>query len=54
MIIGYATYHDTLHKVKSVGAVVACISQECTKFMSISNIHSNPQQELDAMTALGS
>ena len=47
MIIGYDTYHDTLHKGKSVGAVVASINQECTKFLSIANIHSNPQQELD-------
>ena len=47
MIIGYDTYHDTLHKGKSVGAVVASINQECTKFMSIANIHINPQQELD-------
>lgn len=47
MIIGCDTYHDTLHKGKSVGAVVASINQECTKFMSIANIHSNPQQELD-------
>ena len=47
MIIGYDTYHDTLHNVKSVGAVVDCINQDCTKFMSIANIHSKPQQELD-------
>ena len=47
MIIGYDTYHDTLHNVKAVGAVVACINQDCTKFMSIANIHSNSQQELD-------
>ena len=47
MIIGYDTYHDTLHKGRSVGAVVASINPTCTKFMSIANIHSNPQQELD-------
>ena len=47
MIIGFDTYPYTLHKGKSVGAVVASINQECTKFMSIANIHSNPQQELD-------
>ena len=47
MIIGYDTYHDTLHNVKAVGAVVACINQDCTKFMSIANIHSKSQQDLD-------
>ena len=47
MIIGYDTYHDTLHKGRSVGAVVASINPTCTKFMSIANIHSNPQQVLD-------
>ena len=47
MIIGYDTYHDTLHKGRSVGAVVASMNSDCTKFMSVANIHSQPQQELD-------
>jgi len=47
MIIGYDTYHDTLHKGRSVGAVVASMNSSSTKFMSVANIHSNPQQELD-------
>merc|ERR1719411_794110 len=47
MIIGYDTYHDSLHKGKSVGAVVASMNSTFTKFMSKAQIHSSPQQELE-------
>merc|ERR1719244_833739 len=47
MIIGYDTYHDTLHKGKSVGAVVASLNPTCTKYLSVAHIHSSPQQELE-------
>ena len=47
MIIGYDTYHDTLHKGKSVGAVVASLNSSFTRFFSVAHIHSNPQQELE-------
>merc|ERR1712098_1016334 len=47
MIIGYDTYHDTLHKGKSVGAVVASLNATCTKYISVAHIHSTPQQELE-------
>jgi len=47
MIIGYDTYHDSLHKGKSVGAVVASMNPSLTKFMSVAHIHSTPQQELE-------
>merc|ERR1712025_503583 len=46
MIIGYDTYHDSLHRGKSVGAVVASMNPSLTKFMSVAHIHSSPQQEL--------
>merc|ERR1712025_1034475 len=47
MIIGYDTYHDSLHRGKSVGAVVASMNPSLTKFMSVAHIHSTPQQELE-------
>merc|ERR1712090_48256 len=34
MVIGYDTYHDTVHKSKSVGALVASLNPSLTKFVS--------------------
>merc|ERR1719435_42579 len=47
MVIGYDTYHDTLKKGVSVGAVVASLNSTMTKYLSVANLHSNPQQELN-------
>ena len=47
MVIGYDTYHDTVSKGKSVGAVVASLNQSMTKYISMANLHTNPQQELN-------
>ena len=47
MVIGYDTYHDTLHKGKSVGAVVASLNSDLTKYLSVAHIHSTQQQELN-------
>ena len=47
MVIGYDTYHDTLKKGVSVGAVVASMNNSMTKYLSVANLHSNPQQELN-------
>jgi len=46
MVIGYDTYHDTLSKGRSVGAVVASLNDSMTKYVSIANIHTNSDQEL--------
>merc|ERR1719192_275314 len=46
MVIGYDTYHDTVNKSKSVGAVVASLNESMTKYISMANLHTNPQQEL--------
>ena len=42
----YDTYHDTLHKSKSVGALVASINSSFTRFVSSANLHEGPAQEL--------
>ena len=46
MVIGYDTYHDTVNKGKSVGALVASLNESMTKYISIANMHTNPDQEL--------
>ena len=47
MVIGYDTYHDTLKSGVSVGAVVASMNNSTTNYLSVANLHSNPQQELN-------
>jgi len=47
MVIGYDTYHDTVQKGRSVGAVVASMNNSMTKYLSIANLHTNPAQELN-------
>jgi len=47
MVIGYDTYHDTLQKGRSVGAVVASMNPSMTKYLSVASLHSNPAQELN-------
>ena len=42
----YDTYHDTLHKSKSVGALVASINGSFTRFVSMANLHEGQGQEL--------
>eukprot|EP00092_Neocalanus_flemingeri_P037390 GFUD01040714.1.p1 GENE.GFUD01040714.1~~GFUD01040714.1.p1 ORF type:complete len:911 (-),score=265.15 GFUD01040714.1:184-2916(-) len=49
MVIGYDTYHDSLHKDKSVGAVVASINATFTKFISMADFHSNQSEMTDKM-----
>ena len=43
----YDTYHDTLHKSKSCGALVASLNDSCTRFVSSANLHESAQSELD-------
>merc|ERR1712133_325049 len=47
MVIGYDTYHDTVHKSKSVGALVASLNPSLTKYISSANIPGSPNSELD-------
>ena len=42
----YDTYHDTLHKGKSVGALVSSLNPSLTRFVSSANLHDGPNQEL--------
>ena len=47
MIIGYDTYHDTVNKAKSAGALVASVNASFTKFISSADLHENAYQELN-------
>merc|ERR1719322_1072755 len=47
MVIGYDTYHDTVAKNKSVGALVASLNATFTRFISSANLHEGVGQELD-------
>ena len=49
MVIGYDTYHDSLYKDKSVGAVVASVNSTFTKFISMADFHSNQSEMSDRM-----
>ena len=40
-------YHDTLKSGLSVVAVVAKMNNSMTNYLSVANLHSNPQQELN-------
>ena len=45
----YATYHDSLHKDKSIGAVVSSINTSFTKFISMADFHSKQSEITDQM-----
>ena len=45
----YDTYHDSLHKDKSVGAVVASVNGTFTKFISMADFHTNLSEITDRM-----
>jgi len=49
MVIGYDTYHDSLHKGQSVGAVVATVNSTFTKYVSMAEFHSSPTEMTDRM-----
>ncbi|KAI8735952.1 piwi protein 1 [Biomphalaria glabrata] len=39
MVIGIDTYHDSAHKNQSVGALVASLNKECTRYFSKTEYH---------------
>lgn len=47
MMVGYDAYHDTQQKGKSVGALIASINKECTRYYSTAEFHdSSGAQEI--------
>jgi aubergine-like protein len=49
MIIGYDTYHDSQHKTRSVGALVASLNKTMTKYLSSAEFHENQSELTDRM-----
>ena len=49
MYFRYDTYHDSVQKNKSVGALVASINGTFTKFVSTAEFHSSPTEMTDRM-----
>ena len=49
MVLGYDTYHDSLHKDKSAGALVASINKNFTRFVSSAHIHDRMSEMTDHM-----
>ena len=44
MVVGYDTYHDTVDKKKSVGALVATLNDNFTRFTSSCDLHESGQE----------
>ena len=54
MVLGYDTYHDSLHKDKSAGALVASLNPNFTRYVSSAHIHDRMGEMTDYMvTAVG-
>lgn len=51
MVVGYDTYHDSSQKGLSVGAVVATMNSELTRFSSSTTLHRNNDELIDQMKA---
>ena len=49
MVLGYDTYHDSLHKDKSAGALVASLNKNFTRFISSAHIHDRMSEMTDHM-----
>ena len=49
MYFRYDTYHDSVQKNKSVGALVASVNGTFTKFVSTAVFHSSPTEMTDRM-----
>lgn len=52
MIIGIDSYHDSVNKGESVGALVATLNKECTRYYSMTEYHSRGNDALNGLTTL--
>ncbi len=44
MVVGIDSYHDTLNKKKSIGAIVFTMNKSMTRFKSVTAIHENNEE----------
>ena len=49
MVLGYDTYHDSLHKDKYAGGLVASVNKNFTRFSSSAHIHDRMSEMMDHM-----
>ena len=49
MVIGYDSYHDSAQRGMSVGAVVASINNNMTRFVSSCSFHKNDEELLNEL-----
>lgn len=52
MIIGLDTYHDSLNKNQSVGAMVASLNKECTRFYCKTEYHDKKAEIMQSLSVL--
>lgn len=52
MIIGIDTYHDSANKNQSVGAMVASLNQECTRFYCKTEYHDKKSEIMQSLSVL--
>ncbi|BFZ18410.1 hypothetical protein BsWGS_21449 [Bradybaena similaris] len=52
MIIGIDSYHDSANKGQSVGALVASLNKQCTRYYSMTEDHPRGNDALNSLTTL--
>ncbi|BFZ18411.1 hypothetical protein BsWGS_21450 [Bradybaena similaris] len=52
MIVGIDSYHDSANKGQSVGALVASLNKECTRYYSMTEDHPRGNDALNSLTTL--
>jgi len=52
MIIGLDTYHDSLNKNQSVGAMVATLNKECTRYYCKTEYHDKKAEIMQSLSVL--
>ncbi|CAG5135544.1 unnamed protein product [Candidula unifasciata] len=52
MIVGIDSYHDSANKGQSVGALVASLNKECTRYYSMTEYHPRGNDALNGLTTL--
>ena len=52
MIIGLDTYHDSANKNQSVGAMVASLNKECTRYYCKTEYHDKKAEIMQSLSVL--
>lgn len=52
MFVGLDAYHDSLHKGQSVGAMVATLNRQCTRYFCKTEMHESKIETMRNFTVL--